>query len=31
MLKGEKNQELDIRELSEDMLMEKGNEAGIST
>ena len=31
MLKGEKNQELDIREFSKDMLMEKGNEAGIST
>ena len=31
MLKGEKNQELDIRAFPEHILMEQGNEAGIST
>ena len=31
MLKGKKNQELDIRAFPEHILMEQGNEAGIST
>ena len=30
MLKGKKNQELDIRAFPEHILMEQGNEAGIS-
>ena len=31
MLKGKKNQELDMRAFPEHILMEQGNEAGIST